>query len=185
MEAILSWDVLLFRWVNSAFHSPTLDGVMVFASSAWTWILLALWFVLIGIVRGNRRLLLSCLSIGIAIGIVDVASYWVLKPAFGRLRPCIQMSDVRLVTGSCGGEYSFPSNHAANAAAVVSAASFAQRTPLIGASILAVLVGISRVYLGVHFPADVLAGWIFGAICGLLIQWFLEKLMQRFLNLHG
>jgi undecaprenyl-diphosphatase len=182
MEAILTWDVLLFRWVNTGFHSPTLDGLMIFASSPWTWILLALWFVVVGLLRGNRRLLLSCLSIGIAIGIVDTANYWLLKPAFGRIRPCFQLSDVRVVTGSCGGELSFPSNHAANAAAVVAAASFAQRTPLIGATLMAFLVGFSRVYLGVHFPMDVLGGWIFGGICGILIQWLLERSMQRFLS---
>lgn len=183
METILAWDVALFRLVNEGFHSPLLDGLMVFASSPWTWVALAFWFVMAGLLRGNRRLLLSCLSIGVAIGIVDTANYWVLKPAFARLRPCIQMNDVRVVTGSCGGELSFPSNHAANAAAVVAAASFAQRTPLIGAYLLAFIVGISRVYLGVHFPLDVMGGWIFGGMCGVLIQWIIERIMRRFVPL--
>ena len=183
METILAWDTALFRTLNGGFHSPAVDAMMIFASSAWTWVILAFWFVLVGLLRGNRRLLMSCLSIGIAIGIVDTASYWVLKPSFARLRPCIQFQDVRVVTGSCGGELSFPSNHAANAAAVVAAASVAQRSPLIGAMSVAFLVGLSRVYLGVHFPLDVLAGWIFGGICGVLIQLMIERLMRRFVPL--
>jgi undecaprenyl-diphosphatase len=183
MSAVLTWDTSLFRLINGGFHSPFVDGLMVFASSPWTWVVLAFWFVLIGLLRGNRRLLLSCLSIGIAIGIVDTVSYWVLKPAFARRRPCLQLEGVRVVTGSCGGELSFPSNHAANAAAVVAAASFAQRVPLVGATLMAFLVGFSRVYLGVHFPLDVIGGWIFGGICGVLLQWLIERVLQRFVPL--
>ena len=182
MDAIVHWDVHLFRLINAGPHHPLLDGMMLFASSPWTWVALALWFVVAGVMRRNRRLLMSCISVGVAIGVVDMASYYLLKPAFARIRPCRQLADVRLVSGSCGGEYSLPSNHAANAAAVVASASIAQRAVLPGAMIVAALVGVSRVYLGVHYPIDIVFGWVFGALCGTLIQLLLERIFRKWIG---
>lgn len=88
-----------------------------------------------------------------------IASYSVLKPVIGRPRPEL---------GAVVGGDAFPSGHATQAAAVMLTCAFVlagrRRSPLVwAAAVAAALVGISRVYLGVHWPADVLAGWALGA----------------------
>lgn len=179
MDLLEIWDIGLFKMINGQSVSSPMDALMVTLSSPWTWVVWGLWFVLLSILRKNIKGLLACVSMGIALGVGDAVSYFVLKPSIERLRPCHTIEDVRLPGGSCGGEFSMPSNHASNAAAIVAAASRAQRSFLWGGASLAVLVGVSRVYLGVHYPSDVLFGWIFGAVVGLLVQILMETIARR------
>jgi undecaprenyl-diphosphatase len=99
------------------------------------------------------------------VSLTDLLAYRVLKPNLARKRPCIEFTDLRIVD-SCGGEFGFPSNHAANAAAIAFFAHLYFRRKFLTSSLVvfALLVGFSRVYLAAHYPLDVLAGYCLGLL---------------------
>jgi undecaprenyl-diphosphatase len=100
-----------------------------------------------------------------------------IKPGVGRLRPCHELENVRLLV-SCGGKHGFPSNHATNTfAAAVTFAFFYRRYAAIFFA-LSFLVGFSRIVVGVHYPGDVLGGFLLGgaiAAVSLAVYQKLEK----------
>lgn len=180
MNALHTLDVDLFHWINSAHVSPALDQLMLFLSGRVPWLVVGVGLLLWAAVRRNGHILRFCLLIGIAIGLSDALSYQLLKPAFARERPCYQLEDVRLVQERCGSDYGFPSNHAANSmATAVAAMLWLRRRLALGLVFLAIAIGWSRVYLGVHFPGDVLMGYVVGACCGVLIYGLFARFTRR------
>ncbi|UCC81103.1 MAG: phosphatase PAP2 family protein [Candidatus Zixiibacteriota bacterium] len=169
-------DIAVLEFFNVTIASPVLDRFFIYICdfSIWVWplaiaVLAILWK---GEARGRWMVILAV----IAIAIIDPVIYRVLKPLFGRLRPCHEtaLEWIRLVDG-CGGRYGFPSSHAANLfgiAAVVG--SFYRRTRYYLYP-LAVLVAIGRIYLGVHYPSDIVAGAVFGAAVGFGVIYFAKK----------
>ena len=128
-------------------------------------------------------LLLSILVVSLA----DQSSVHLFKNVFQRLRPCHEPALeglVHLVNNKCGGQYGFISSHAANTFGVAFLALLWIRKRWFTAVMLlwALLVAYSRIYLGVHYPGDVLVGGLWGAGCGALLfvlfRWTLSKLPQ-------
>jgi undecaprenyl-diphosphatase len=125
-------------------------------------------------IKGGRSGRIVAIGVLILITFTDQASQGIIKEFIHRIRPCNALPDVFSPLG-CNGTYSFPSNHAFNNFA---AATFIYRFfPKLkwALFITASLIAISRVYLGLHYPSDILGGAIFGIITGyyfaLLLQW--------------
>ena len=124
------------------------------------------------ITKGKRRGQITVIILIAACGLADYSSASILKPFFERLRPSHEMLDgIRILMGK-GGKYGFVSSHAANifAAAVVFSYFYPKNKYIF--FFIATLVSYSRVYVGVHYPGDV----IFGGLLGYGLAWIVLSL---------
>jgi undecaprenyl-diphosphatase len=162
-----NFDLTLLHWINGVLTSPGLDVFFNFITNLHRfWSIkfifvpcLVAWVIWQRGFSGVKALLLLILVVACS----DLLSHRVIKPFVARPRPFTERpSEVQMRLATPAGGYSFPSNHAFNTMAgaiVVSAFVPEIRLALISYSLL---VGYSRVYLGAHYPSDVLGGWIFG-----------------------
>lgn len=167
IDALRQLDQELFFLINHQLSHPVMDQIMVFVSGKVFWFALALLWLGWMIRQKHWHNVKKGLLVAASLGVADLIAYNLLKPFFGRPRPCKVLDDVNIVDG-CGGFFSFPSNHATNAFVVAIMIAFLTRKKrwAIPMYLLACLIGFSRVYLGVHYPGDILAGFIFGSLIG-------------------
>ena len=160
-------DVELLSLLNHP-GTPWLDAVMGAASNRGL-LLAASALAAIYVWFKSPHRALAAVLLAVSIGAADLVSVRLVKPAVDRPRPClVDPQRVKHPLG-CGAGRSFPSTHAADTAAAAAVFSWAvPRLSPLGVAI-ALLVGISRVYLGVHWPTDVLAGWALGALVGMAV----------------
>jgi membrane-associated phospholipid phosphatase len=156
-----SVDVRLFRLVNGSWSNGFFDWLMPWVSDPpWlTCILIALALVLL--LKGGARGRLCVLMLALALCLGDWIVCDALKHAVGRLRPFVALPDVKLRVGT-GGSFSMPSSHAANWFSATLILLIYYRRTVWCMLPLAALVGLSRIYNGVHYPSDVLAGALLG-----------------------
>ena len=126
--------------------------------------------------KGILIFILCIIGFLIADNIVDI-----LKRYFARPRPCNELQNIRLLV-SCSGSFSFPSGHAATSFAMASIIGHLYRSGAVPAFLLAFLVAFSRIYVGVHYPYDVLGGAVVGGVTGggiLLIHARVSKHLRK------
>lgn len=169
----MNWDTQLFYAVNGlAGHWPWLDAVMRLVSRPWTYVIPGFIAAIFWYWKERARSITLALALAALIGLADWTALGV-KQLVARPRPCQVLPNVTTVTG-CGRAAGFPSNHAVNTAA---AGVFLQILyPRSGLLVwpIAALVGINRVYVGAHYPTDVLGGWLLGAVDGWAFVAFLR-----------
>lgn len=167
MDGLASLDTALFQQLDTLPHPTWLTVVMTTVSlaarAATIWLLLAAWLALRSDPGAAWRV---ALALVVSYGVVD----GLLKPVIGRERPFAAAIEQRLPPEEARPQSaSFPSGHAAAGAAGAFALSrvWRQAAPLLW--VLALLIASSRVYLGVHYPMDVVAGLLTGLACGYFV----------------
>jgi undecaprenyl-diphosphatase len=169
MNTLEHLDQQLFLFLNSL-NSPFFDQLMHAISGRLIWVPLYL-VILIWLGKAcKRKFLVILIFIIIGVTLSDQVSV-ALKNMVQRLRPCLEPELdglVHLFKGECGGKYSFVSSHATNAfnVALFSLLFIRKRWYTISIIIWASVIGYSRIYLGVHYPGDVICGSILGALIG-------------------
>jgi undecaprenyl-diphosphatase len=174
-------DLVIFYFFNHTLSTPFLDKFFSLITNVNNWYIAYVILLLISFIKGGRKGRIVAIGILILIGITDQVGYHILKDFFQRLRPCVVLKDAITPLG-CNGTFSFPSNHAFNnfAAAVFVYKFFPKLKWAL--FITAALISISRVYLGLHYPSDILGGALFGIIFGYLFAIFVQWLDSFYLN---
>lgn len=174
------WDEALFRWINGGWASPALDPVFWFFSLGIKGWFLRIALAALGLFllfyRSATRItvLASIVAVVLANEICDLAK-WLHFAA----RPAAVLDDVRVLGNLLTSSGTF-SAHSANMAAV--AAVFWWRLGWkwgLSWALVALLTGLSRVYVGAHFPSQVMLGWMAGALCGVLVAWVVRRIVQK------
>lgn len=185
LEQLQLWDARLFEAIN-AWHAPWADELMYYISEKWPWIPLYLLVVGYAFYRHPwRRALLFMGGLILTIVLTDQLSASVLKPWVARFRPCRPEAGldfaVHMVRGHCGGKFGFVSSHAANFFGMATFISLFFRTKawVLPSFLLAALAAYSRVYLGVHYPGDVLGGALLGMLMGSFTAWLVQLTSAR------
>ena len=170
----MDWDTALFHAVNGwAGQSAALDWLMLQCSSATNFVVLIAAFLAWRVWFDWRHGILVTAALGASVGLADFIGTQ-LKSWIARPRPCQVLLDVHELAG-CGKMFSLPSNHAVNtatAAALLAVLFPKTRFPM---GVLVAVGGLSRVYLGAHYPTDVLAGWCLGALLGTTVGYLIAK----------
>jgi undecaprenyl-diphosphatase len=166
---LFSLDHALFLLVNQLPHSPGLDGLALAISgignAGFIWIVFALYLFF----REERRGWVFFAPFIAAALFASAASELFLKPMVARLRPAMFVVETIVVGADIPRSFSFPSTHATLAWALATV--IAKEDPRLGrvSFVLAALVSLSRVYLGMHYPLDVMVGavlgWAIGRVC--------------------
>lgn len=166
LEFLAGLDRTLFVFINSTLANPVTDLLMpAITSDMLLRVLYGLAMALM-LWKGKKEHRIMVVYSMIVLVISDQLCSSFLKPLFARPRPCHIMTELNLLI-PCGGGLSMPSSHAANALA--QAAFFAIRVPAIKVHLytFASLVAVSRVFVGVHYPGDIIAGCALGLIIGI------------------
>ena len=182
METLSQYDSDLFLYLNGL-HVDWMDKVMVLITNMWVWFPLYLLLIYWTVKQYGRRCWWVFFVVGLVVLCTDQLASHVCKPLFQRLRPCYNADFQYLIylpKGLAGGRYGFVSSHAANTFGV---ATFL--TPVLKkyrpwmAIVLflwAFISSYSRIYIGFHYPGDILCGALLGTLIG-LVFWKLFQLV--------
>ena len=182
METLSQYDSDLFLYLNGL-HVDWMDKVMVLITNMWVWFPLYLLLIYWTVKQYGRRCWWVFFAVGLVVLCTDQLASHVCKPLFQRLRPCYNTDFQYLIylpKGLAGGRYGFVSSHAANTFGV---ATFL--TPVLKkyrpwmAIVLflwAFISSYSRIYIGFHYPGDILCGALLGTLIG-LVFWKLFQLV--------
>ncbi len=187
MHQLERFDRWLFFVINNGTSNPVFDGVLPFLRQPVFWIPLYIFTFLLVFVNFKQRAWGWALCYLATVTLTDIISSRFFKPLIGRIRPC---NDAALaakihVLAGCGGNGSFTSSHASNHMGMAMFI-FMTLYPFIGKRraglyfVWAGLVCYAQIYVGVHYPFDILGGLGVGTVCGSFTAWLFNKKMGGF-----
>jgi len=187
LDQLIEWDKEALIFLNS-YHTPWLDPVIFMITNTLFW--LPLYAFLVFLIFKNFKTEAWFILIGVAITILlsDQITSTLMKPFFARLRPSHDPSMAGLlhhVNGYKGGLYGFSSGHSANTLGVAMFLWLTLRAVYKWIALIflwAMLVAYTRIYLGVHFPGDILVGGTIGLLCGYLSYQISQRLRKMYHN---
>ncbi|MBU2229503.1 phosphatase PAP2 family protein [Patescibacteria group bacterium] len=177
----LELDQLLFENIYQAIpHNLFFDWFFLFFS--WLaypkiiWIPLVIGFLIF--IRQHKGWIMFEAVIAMGVGVI--VNEYILKSIFARIRPFEFYESIQTIDTTANG-FSFPSSHALVVFSFITVVILSTKSKKIHAALIvfALLVSISRIYLGVHFPVDIIAGAIFGILLGFLASKFLPRFYKR------
>ena len=179
MEILQRFDEILFKFINSDLSNPVTDKFMPFVTERNNWFIFYTLIWLYLFFYGGRKGKAASILILILILICDQISDNMLKPFIHRIRPCHTLPDVHLLVG-CTDSYSFPSIHAVNNFAAATLVSHFYRNMKFFLFTGAVIIGLSRIFCGVHYPFDVIGGAFTGIIFATILIYVWKLFNERF-----
>jgi undecaprenyl-diphosphatase len=186
LETLLQADRELLLFFNSI-HSPLWDNFFWIFTSTPVWIPFYFSLVIVFFKRMKWQGFWMVLALGSVIILCDQISSGIFKELFERLRPSHEPSldgIVRLVNGKRGGKYGFVSSHAANSfgLAMFTAVLFRKWYFTLVVFVWAIINSYSRIYMGLHYPGDILGGLMLGILVGLFVYWLFKQFNIRYLK---
>jgi len=180
MNTLINIDHAIFHFINDSIANPILNWIMPIVTNenniAIPLLLFWLWLLFYKGKRGKIAAVLLLLTVILT----DVIAAQIIKPWIGRIRPSHAMLDNINLLVSRGGKYGFVSNHAANTMAAATIIGYFYKKWKSVLITISIIVGFSRVYVGVHYPFDVIGGWLFGYALawGILSIWVILKIRE-------
>lgn len=182
MTELLQFDDTLFRLINGSWHHPFFDVLLPYWRSKYFWVPLYLFLLSFLVLNFKKKGILLLLGLALTLGLTDTLSSQIIKKTVRRPRPCqseMLQAKVHLLV-RCGSGFSFPSSHAANHFAIATflALTLGKTFRKIKAPLYlwAASIAYAQVYVGLHYPFDVLAGTLLGIITGLVISLIFNNL---------
>ena len=182
LQQLDQWDKWLFIQINTHQHNSFFDSMMPFFRNPYYWAPLYIFLMLFFPINFKSRgwwwvVLFLC-----TVSLTDIVSSHIFKEAFERLRPCQDpdfIQYVRLLVSRCSGGFSFTSSHAANHFGMATFFFLTTRRLFKGWAgigfIWAAIISYAQVYVGVHYPFDVIGGAVTGIVFGLFMGMFFNK----------
>jgi undecaprenyl-diphosphatase len=186
IDFLLALDTKIFLLLNG-WRAEWLDPLMVAISGKYTWIPLYLMILILLLWRFKKKSWFLLLAFVLLVFLTDKTSVHLFKNIFERLRPCHDPAIAHLVNtvdGRCGGQYGFVSSHASNVFGLALFITWllargSWRWVSVVMFLWATMVAYSRIYLGVHYPGDVLGGAILGMLMAGLVIILVVSLSKR------
>lgn len=180
-EFLQNIDTYIFYMINKGWSNSLFDKFMPLITNVDSWILIYLFGFYYLFFKSGKTGKITAITLIFTILITDQINSSLLKELFSRTRPCHILHNINLLVG-CGGGKSFPSSHAANNFAAAMVVTYFFKKNYFIFFFIAFLVSISRVYVGVHYPIDILAGAIVGLLMGYIISLIIQKISEKFIK---